>query len=339
MGSMAELTDRDSDRLISRIKEVSGIILEPPIEVVTDTTRYSNIHRGQVIQLEGREFFVSGDVYEPRFGLEDQTKFWVKRGYDLASGHRIIIKFEFYEELVSRVGPFTIPCFRSPKKEAEVLRLVRGDLRFMQGESFLDASGNNVRVMEFVGSKTLFHEIIEMQITHEQYYQTRLAPILYKVVGCCEAIQMLHNHFLCHGDIRNDHILIDDETGEFRWIDFDLHQNFEGFDVLSLGKVLQFVVGMGMNTFYEIRTCGRFPSDVVSSLQPADASIFYSNRLMNLRKLYPYISERLNDILMRFSMGAEKYYATVYELIQDFYKAIPEVLVDSSAQTSSPSLL
>ena len=145
---------------------------------------------------------------------------------------------------------------------------------------------------------------------------------------------MLHDNFLCHGDIRNDHILIDDETGEFRWIDFDLYQNFDGFDALSLGKVLQFVVGMGMNTFREIHTCGRFPTDTVSSLQPADACIFYSNRLMNLRKIYPYISKRLNDILMRFSVSAKNYYATVNELIQDLYEAVPEVLTDSSAQTS-----
>jgi len=54
---------------------------------------------------------------------------------------------------------------------------------------------------------------------------------------------------------------------------------------------------------------------------------------MNLRKIYPYISKRLNDVLMRFSVGAKKYYATVYELIQDLYEAVPKVLDDSSAQT------
>jgi hypothetical protein len=325
-----KLGGQDSYRLISRINEVSKVIIDPPIEVITDTTEYTRIHRGQVIWLEDREFLVSGDVYEPRFGLEEQPKYWVKRGYDLESGRMVIIKFEFHEEHVANVGPFRITCSHSPRKEGEVLRLVRGDSRFMQGETLFDDSGNNVRVIEFISGRTLYHEITEMEINHELYYHTRLAPILKKVVGCCEAIQMLNDYDLCHGDIRNDHIIIDDETGEFRWIDFDVYQNFAGFDVFSLSKVLQFVIGMGLTTFHEIRTCGRFPSDMVSSLQPTDASIFYSYRLMNLKKIYPYISDRLNTILMRFSAGAKEYYATVFELVQDLYEAIPEVPANSS---------
>ncbi len=314
---MFELNGRDSYQLISRIEEVSRIIIKPPVQVVTDTTEFTRLIRGQVIWLEGRRFFISGDVYEPRFGLEEQPKFWVKQGYDLDRGGMVIIKLEFHEEFVTRIGQFSIPCFRSPKKESEVLRLVRGDLRFMQGETFFDSAGNNVRVLEFIQGKTLYHEILEMEIDHEQYYYTRLAPILKKVVSCCEAIQMLNDHNLCHGDIRNDHILIDEESGEFRWIDFDLCQNFAAFDVWSLGRILQFVTGKGLTTFHRIRTCGRFPAAVVSNLQPSDANIFFSYRLMNLKKIYPYIDEKLNNILMRFSVGTRKYYMTVSELVQD----------------------
>ena len=50
------LDDRESQRLVSRIKEVSGIAVKPPVEVVTDTTDYMRIYRGQVIRVEGREF-------------------------------------------------------------------------------------------------------------------------------------------------------------------------------------------------------------------------------------------------------------------------------------------
>jgi hypothetical protein len=321
---MFALNGRENQQLISRIAQVSNIVLAPPVKVVTDTTNFMKIDRGQVIRLEGRSFVVSGDVYEPRFGLEEQPKFWVKRGYDLDSGGMVIIKLEFHEEFVTQVGPFRIPCFRSPKKESEVIRLVRNDSRFMQGETFFDSAGNNVRVLKFIQGKSLYHDILDIEIDHEEYYYTRLAPILKKLIVCCEAIQTLNDHDLCHGDVRNDHILIEEGTGEFRWIDFDLYQNFAAFDVWSLGRVIQFVTGKSLTTFHDICAGGRFPAKVVSSLQPADANMFFPNRLMNLKKIYPYISERLNNILMHFSVGAKKNYAKVSELIQD----LQEVVID-----------
>ncbi len=333
-----ELDGSDGSRLVSRIKEVSGITVEPPVTVVTDTSEFMRIDHGQVIRLQGREFLVSGYVYEPRFGLEDQPKFWVKRGYDLDTGHTVIIKLEFYEESMARFGSYHIPCYRSPGKESEVLQLVAGDSRFMQGQTLIDNSGNNVRAIEFIRGKTLFHEILELEIDHEQYYHTHLAPILKKVVGCLEAIQKLHDNDLSHGDIRNDHILIEEGTGEFRWIDFDLSQDvmfdpyegFGAFDVWSFGNVLHFVIGMGFNTFRDIRAGGRFPAEAVESLTPADAGAFHHYRLMNLKKIYPYVGERLNAVLMRFSGGAEDYYWTVSELMEDLREAVTEVPADRS---------
>ena len=337
---MIKLRDHDSSRLISRIKEVSGFAIEPPIIEVTDTSEFMRIDRGQVIRLEGKEFFVSGQVYEPRFGLEDQPKFWVKLGYDLDSGHQVIIKLEFYEEFVAHFGSYRIPCYRSPEKESDVLRLVAGDSRFMQGQTLIDDSGNNVRVLKFIRGKTLFQKMRDMEIDHEEYYHTRLAPILKKLVGCLEAIQILHDDDLSHGDIRNDHILIEEGSGEFRWIDFDLCQDvmfdpyrtFTAFDVWSFGNVLQFVIGMGLTTFRDILDIGRFPTDIITSLNTTDAGAFYHYRLMNLKKIYPYISERLNTILMRFSMGAEDYYWTVTDLRRDLCEAIPEITTSCSDQ-------
>ncbi|UCC60865.1 MAG: serine/threonine protein kinase [Dehalococcoidia bacterium] len=244
----------------------------------------------------------------------------------------IIIKLEFQEEFEKTFGPLHIHCFRSPEKECKVLQLVEGDSRFMQGNKFIDYSGNTVRILEFIHGKTLYDSIMEMDIDHEYYYYNNLAPILSKIIGCLEAIQMLHDHGLCHGDIRNDHIMIDHENNEFRWIDFDLCQNSTDFDVLSSGRVLQFVVGMGLNTFHEIRNSGRFAADTLARLQPSDASAFYAYRLMNLRKIYPYIGERLNNVLMHFSKGSSKYYRTIYQVTEDLRGAIAEVPYKQSDQ-------
>ena len=288
------------------------------------------INRGDVLQLEVKEFFVSGVVYEPRFGLEDQPKFWVRRGYDLENGKMVIIKFEFYEEFVARFGSFQIPCYRSPEKESEVLSLVVGDPRFMQGYTLIDDSGNNVRIIEYIDGKTLFNTILDLEIDHEYYYHTYFYYFFKKLLGSLEAIQVLHDHDLCHGDIRNDHIVIEESTKQFRWIDFDLNQdvmfdpyhNYSVFDVWSLGRLLQFVVGMGLVTFHDIQSDSKFPSQIISNLKPEDASAFHYYRLMNLKKIYPYIHESLNVILMRFSMKADDYYWSASELLRDLYETL-----------------
>lgn len=327
------LGDQESHRLIPRIKEVSGIAVKPPIEVVIDAADYMRVRRGHVIIVDGNEIFVSGEVYEPRFGMEDQPKYWVKRGYDLDTGRPVIIKFEFYEEFEARFGSYRIPCFRSPNKESEVLELVKGDSRFAQGRTLLDEEGNNLRVIDFIRGKSLFHRILEMTTPHEEYYHTLLAPILTKLIASLQAIELLHDNDLCHGDIRNDHILVDDQTGDFRWIDFDLtqdvmfdpHRGFAAFDVWSFGNVLQLVAGMGPTTFHDIHAGGEFSSTVIAGLKPTDAGAFHHHRLMNLKMVYPYISERLNAVLVRFSLGTEDYYWTVEELKSDLGEAISDL--------------
>jgi hypothetical protein len=43
---------------------------------------------------------------------------------------------------------------------------------------------------------------------------------------------------------------------------------------------------------------------------------------MNWRKLYPYIPEKLNHVLMHFSEGAELYYDCVTEIVEDLADAM-----------------
>jgi hypothetical protein len=56
---------------------------------------------------------------------------------------------------------------------------------------------------------------------------------------------------------------------------------------------------------------------LIDHLDSGDFSLLEKGRLMNLRKLYPYIPITLNDILMHFSMSADVYYEFVEELISD----------------------
>jgi len=330
---MVELSEQETQRLISRVSEISSnIVLKPPLQVFSDTTAYTKIYRGHIIRLGNKDFVVRGDVYEPRFGMKDQPKFWVKRVWDLESGRPMIMKLKFLEAFVTNIGEMRVPCFRSPEKEGAVLLLVQGDRRFMQGFTLFDDANNPIRLMDFIPGVTLYEKLYDWDIDHEEYYYRHLPAILRQLIPCLEAIEMLHMHHLCHGDIRNDHIIIDEDTGDYRWIDFDLQHDMAGCevsDVWGLGNVLQFVIGKGLNPFYSIRKSGKFTPEVVSSLELSDAGVFLSYRLMNLKKIYPYISPKLNDILMRFSIGAMRNYRTVSGLIGELQEAIGELPGDT----------
>ncbi len=119
---------------------------------------------------------------------------------------------------------------------------------------------------------------------------------------------------LCHGDIRNDHIFIDNETGRFRWIDFDLTQTFPDFDVWSVGNILHYIVGKGFIKFRDVVT---EQPDLNGRLTDDDASAFFPYRIMNLRKVYSYLPERLNRVLLNFSVGASANYDRVDQVLDD----------------------
>ncbi len=55
---------------------------------------------------------------------------------------------------------------------------------------------------------------------------------------------------------------------------------------------------------------------------PSDYALLSQNRIVNLRKLFPYIPEKFNNILLHFSLGTEVFYETVDELQQDLCDAL-----------------
>ncbi len=318
-----------------RIRDLVGRHYVPygTVQVVEDTTSIMNIYRGQILRLGDGEYFILGDIHEPRFGMQDQPKYWVKKVADLSDGTVRIIKLVFHEEFVAHMGPIRIRCFRSPEKEARVLELATGNPRFMQGRAFIDPAGNNVRLIDFINGDTLYDTLMNLEMEHEDYFHTRFPGILAQLCDCMDAIALLHAHGLCHGDIRNDHIIIEDGTELFRWIDFDLTQRFSDYDVWSLGNLLQFCAGKGIRTFHEVESGDIYPDSVRQSLSSDDAMGFYKYRIMNLRKLFGYIPKRFNDILMRFAVNTTTFYDRVDQLSSD----VREVLEADFPDRPDPS--
>ena len=288
-------------------------------KIYSDTTEFMNINYGDVIYLNGLHYMVLRDESERRFGMED-PKFWVKRCTVMETGERKILKLVFHENFPIKIGDVEILCHRSPIKESKVLDVVRGDMRFMQGETYSDEKDNPVRVIELIRGKSLDLIINNIDVDHETYFRDYFSEILEKFIGSCEAIKFLHSHGLKHGDIRRDHIWIESKTNKYRWIDFDYAYDFQAnpfaLDVFGLGGILIFITGKGDCTIGYLRERG-FKDEDLSGLTHDDFSIIFGHRLVNLRKIYPYIPEALNDVLLHFSMGSDVFYDTVDEMLDD----------------------
>lgn len=284
----------------------------------TDTSDFFRVEYDDVVLLAGRPFLIRHNAKEQRFGLEDEEKFWVKRAVDLEDGSLKVMKLVFYEKFVAHVGKVEFECYRSPKKEARILELVKHHENFMHGYSAQDEKGNLVRVIDFITGKPLSAFVVELEMDHEAYFHDRLPGILADFVECVGAIRFLHENREKHGDIRRDHILIDGETGRYRWIDFDYNyrhrENIYGYDLFGLGNVLVFLVGKGDVLHQDLAKAGH---PALHALRDSDMNMIFGNRVVNLKKVYPYIPESLNLILLHFSRGANWFYEETRQLLED----------------------
>jgi len=303
--------------LVERIHRFTNRKVYSKVKIFEDTTSYMAIYGGTVLRLEGNDYFVMGDTKEGRFGIDNQPKFWVKYAVDLTTGENKIIKLVFHEQFSTTVGPVTVRCKRNPEKESAFLELVRGNPRFMQGVTVRDPVGNAVRIIDFIKGDSFYNYIASLEMPHEQYYHEVLPGVLEKLVSCVEAMAGVHRHGQHHGDIRNDHIFVERNSGEYVWIDFDYEVNFTDYDIWSMGNILIYAVGMGIHAFHDIQKHPeRYPLKQ-SFLDEHDAMVFYTYRVANLRKLFPYISRRINSIMMRFSEGAFDFYEDLETQVED----------------------
>jgi len=291
----------------------------------TDTTNFFSIDYGDIILLREKQFAVKGHQHEGRNGLED-PKLWVKRAVDSETGEKKILKLSFFESFDITLGGTQIKRFRDPDKEGDILDLVKDHPYFMQGTSCRDEMGNNIRIIDIIRGPSLFVYIDTLDMDHKTYFNTVFPGILKRLVSAFEAIRFLHLNGFRHGDVRNDHIMVEHDTGNYRWIDFDYDyetgENPFGLDIFGLGNILTYAVGMGFHTMHSIKKDTFFYGDLVENLDSNDFSILKKGRLMNLKKLYPYIPNSLNNILMHFSAGSDVYYEHSDELIEDLHQCL-----------------
>lgn len=288
-------------------------------KVFTDTTQFMDISHGDVIELGGLHYLVLKDESERRFGMED-PKYWVKRCRELETGERKILKLVFFERFPLKVGDFEVLCYRSPEKESRILDLVADDSRFMHGVTRPDERKNPVRILDIVQGREIGKYVYGLPGDHQTYFHTHFPAILDRFMAACEAIAFLHAHGEKHGDIRRDHLFVEYGTGRYRWIDFDytfdFHENPYGLDIFGLGNILIYCAGKQVWNMGNLAEAG-FADDVLDTVDRGDHSLVIRNRVVNLRKLFPYIPEELNNVFMHFSQRSEVFYDTVGELLDE----------------------
>ncbi len=289
---------------------------------VKDTSDFFRVDYDDVVILEGIPYFIRNNEREGRFGIDDEQKFWVKRARNLLTGELTILKWVFKERFQAKIGTLVFECVRSPQKEARILELVRGRPDFMQGKTVLDSAGNQLRILDYIRGKTLGQITLEKGKDHEDYFYHYYPSLLDEFMGIIGAIQFLHENNEKHGDIRRDHIILDAATGRYRWIDFDFNyrhgESRFGYDLFGLGNVLLFLTGRGDITTYRLL---KENPGLLDRLTEDDVNIVFHNRVNNLKKIFPYIPEKLNRVLMHFALSAPIYYEETRELLEDLGEA------------------
>jgi len=281
---------------------------------------FFSINRGDIVFVDGLRYVISGTARERSLGLDDEPKYWVKYAYEVETGNRKIIKLIFHEQFSVKYGDYVIKCFRSPAKEGRALECVKGHPHFMQGHTAVAKGNQAIRVINHISGGTLLSRIENYAGTHETYFHEFLPSLLGLFLPCVQSLDVLHRSGIRHGDVRSDHLLLDKETGKLRWIDFDYDFVFSeapfALDLLGIGNILSELVGKGERTIHNLRSNRRL-TERLGSLTPEDFSVVEASRLMNWKKLYPYVPDSLNRVLMHFAAGAELHYESVSEIAED----------------------
>jgi len=111
---------------------------------------------------------------------------------------------------------------------------------------------------------------------------------------------------------------VERDTGRYRWIDFDYDykekDDLTSHDVFEMGTLLAFVVGKDYLSYSQLK---RISPEIASNLKPSDMLAIFPNQVANLKLVYPYIHDQINEIILRFAQGSQHEYSDAHMLAAD----------------------
>jgi len=121
--------------------------------------------------------------------------------------------------------------------------------RFHAGDDRTGLSRHPLRILDYIHGRTLSQIVPRLDRTTRISF-TIIPILLDEYVRIVEAIRFLHQSGEKHGDIRRDHLIKDETTGKYRWIDYDFNyrhgESRFAYDLFGLGNILVFITGRAM---------------------------------------------------------------------------------------------
>ena len=99
--------------------------------------------------------------------------------------------------------------------------------------------------------------------------------------------------------------------------DFYLPERPFALDLFGLGNILLFLVGRQTFRRHDVLTHPEMGEKILATITENDLSLLSQDRIYNMQKLFPYVPDALNNILLHFTVGAPLFYDTVDEFYDD----------------------
>ena len=270
---------------------------------VKDTADFFRVDYDDVVVLEGIPYFVRNNEREGRFGLDDEQKFWVKRAGNLLTGELKVLKWVFRERFEAKIGNLVFECVRSPQKEARILELVRGRPEFMQGTTVLDSAGQPAphpglhprqdalpdRARTWAGPRGFLLQPLPHRCSTSISGSSRPSVFFTRTTRStatsgATTSSRTRRRAGTAGSISTSTIAT----------------------ARAASPTTSSASGTSSSSSPAAATsprtgCSLDKPDILDRLTEDDVNIVFHNRVNNLKKIYPYIPEKLNRVLMHFS--------------------------------------
>ncbi|MDP8230685.1 MAG: hypothetical protein P9L93_06235 [Candidatus Gorgyraea atricola] len=277
-------------------------VLPETIKIITELRRMITEEK-LIIKIEEDEFVILKELYTNVYKADDSKR-----------QKKVVLKFQGDRN--------------SSVYEKAFFELVPPHDNIVKGYALEDESGKILIVQDFIEGKTLEDYSDLEGVDHKRYYKELFPILLEKFVEAVNAEKhvLKNDQRMFYHEFDLDHIIIDEtRAGKPILIDFNepAPRQIEKKVISNIGNSLCKLVMAQLYSDDE---------DDLSEYGIDDDDLNKDDYAVNAKKICPYVSDELNQILMRFAASSTNPYEDIDELINDL-----EVVLDYLKSQFSPS--